>query len=433
MTRLPARGLAAYAALALPLAAVQLPVYIHGPKLYAELGLGLAAIGGLLLALRALDALSDPLLGYLSDRTSSARGGRRLWIALAAPLIALGVVLLFNPPALGPGPLAAWLAASVVCVHLGLSAASVSYMAWGAELSHDLHERTRVTAARGAAGLVGVLLAVALPEWLGATLGRGAGLAWFALAAVPVVAAGTLVTLYGTPAAASRPAAAGSWARSVALPFANRDFRWLAAVFVVNGTAAALPATLVLFYVEDVLRAPQMAGAFLAIYFLCGALAMPLWVRLAAALGKRRAWLAGMAASAGAFVWAYALGPGDAAAFAAVCALSGLAFGADLALPASLLADVADRDERAGGRPDGAYFGIWHLLEKLVLALAAGIGLPLIAALGYVPGTGQGAGALAFAYALVPCAIKLAAVVLLTFSPPESPARIPGAQPEGVI
>ncbi len=140
---------------------------------------------------------------------------------------------------------------------------------------------------------------------------------------------------------------------------------------------------------------------------------MPVWVKLAARLGKSRAWLVAMALSVAAFVWAWFLGAGDAAAFAVVCVMSGLAFGADLALPASLLADVIDDDDD-DGRPDGAYFGLWHLLEKLALALAAGIALPALQWLGYQPGTAVGAGsALSAVYALLPCLIKIAAALLL--------------------
>jgi Na+/melibiose symporter-like transporter len=141
---------------------------------------------------------------------------------------------------------------------------------------------------------------------------------------------------------------------------------------------------------------------------------MPFWVRFAGRAGKVRAWLLAMVMAVAAFVWAGFLGAGDAAAFTVVCVLSGFAFGADLALPASLLADLIDDDEDACGRPDGAYFGLWHLLEKLALALAAGITLPLLQWLGYQPGSVAGAGsALSLVYALLPCAIKLSAAALL--------------------
>jgi Na+/melibiose symporter-like transporter len=142
---------------------------------------------------------------------------------------------------------------------------------------------------------------------------------------------------------------------------------------------------------------------------------MPLWIRLSAAIGKVRAWAIAMLAAIAAFVWAALLGPGDVVAFAAICVLSGLALGADLALPPSILADVIDR--RGAMQSTGAYFGLWTLATKLNLALAAGIALPLLAALGYAPGATDATAqqALAFVYAAVPCGLKLAAVGALAW------------------
>lgn len=410
--------LAAYSALALPLAAAALPVYVHAPKFYAELGLSLALIGALLLAVRTLDALSDPLLGMLADRVPARLGGRRLVISAAAPLLAGGMVMTFHPPA-DSGLIAVWLVVSFMLVYLGLSAVSISYLAIGSSLSADYHQRTRITAARGVVSLAGVLFAAVAPELLAREAGTQDGLAWFSLIFVPVLAVAAAITLLGTPAPAAVTAGATRATTAPGLgamfaPLANRSFRALALVFLLNGVAAAIPATLILFFVADVLQRPDFAAAFLAIYFLSGAAGMPVWVVLARRIGKARAWLVAMGASVVAFVWAYGLGPGDVLAFAVVCAVSGVVFGADLALPASLLADVIDRDARKQiARPDGAYFGLWHLIEKLALALAAGLALPLLDGLGYRPGIGGASTALSAVYALLPCAIKLAAAGLL--------------------
>ena len=100
-------------------------------------------------------------------------------------------------------------------------------------------------------------------------------------------------------------------------------------------------------------------------------------------------------------------------AFTVICVLSGIALGADLALPPSLLADVIGRRGRM--EATGSYFGLWTLATKLNLALAAGIALPLLSALGYAPGGRDQAAlsALAFVYAFVPCVLKLAACAAL--------------------
>lgn len=413
------RALAAYAAAALPLAAAALPVYVHAPKFYAGLGLDLALIGVLLLAVRLLDAVSDPLLGLLADRVPQRWGGRKAMLAAAVPVIAAGMLLLFHPPAGGSG-LASWLVLSLILVYLGLSAASISYFALGSAWSRDYAERTRITAARGAAALAGVLLAAALPEWLARQYGSAAGLGLFSMVYAPLLAAAVALTVLAGPRAAPVAGSTPWRLRDVLRPLCNPRFMRLAAIFLVNGVAAAIPATLVLFYVADVLQRPDLTALFLALYFIAGAAGMPAWVRIAAHAGKARAWLLAMVLAVAAFIWAWFLGPGEVAAFAMVCVLSGLAFGADLALPASMLADVIDDDEGRNGRPDGAYFGLWHLLEKLALALAAGLALPLLQVLGYVPGTAAAAGsALPWVYALLPCAIKLAAALMLWLCAPE--------------
>lgn len=419
MDRLSKRTLAAYAAAALPLAAAALPVYVHAPKFYSGLGLDLALTGVLLLAVRVFDAVSDPLLGLLADRVPQHWGGRRAMLAAAVPVIAAGMFLLFHPPADG-ARLAWWLALSLMLVYLGLSAASISYFALGSAWSRDYAERTRITAARGAAALTGVLLAAALPEWLAQRYGTAAGLGLFSIVYAPVLLAAVALTIFAGPRVATTVMAPTLRLRDVLQPLRNPRFRRLAAIFLVNGVAAAIPATLVLFYVADVLQRPDLAALFLVLYFIAGAAGMPAWVRIAAHAGKARAWLLAMVLAVAAFISAWFLGPGDITAFAMVCVLSGLAFGADLALPASMLADVIDDDEGRNGRPDGAYFGLWHLLEKLALALAAGLALPLLQALGYVPGVVAGAGsALSWIYALLPCVIKLAAAWLLWMSAPE--------------
>ncbi|MFO1206119.1 MAG: MFS transporter [Burkholderiales bacterium] len=430
-------ALFAYGSLGLPLAMAALPIYVHVPKFYAEaLGMPIAVIGFILLAVRILDAVQDPLLGYWSDRGFERRGGRRFFIGAAAPLLALGMVALFHPEWRGSAPPALWLAASLVAVYLGYSIASISYQALGAEISSDYVERTRITAAREGLSLVGVLLAAVAPDLLARAFGARAGLPVFSLLFLPLLALCVwLVGRYAPrpPRATVAPVRGGIFA-GVTAPLANARFRALLLVFVLNGIAASIPATLVLFYIDDVLQRPDLGGAFLALYFVCGALGMPVWVRLAALIGKKRTWLVGMLLSVIGFFWAFALGPGDAAAFAAVCALSGLGLGADLALPPSLLADVIDHDWRgAETRAQGAYFGLWNLVTKLNLALAAGIALPLLALLGYEPGAAaRSVLALGVLYALVPSALKLAAAAALWFAPFESRREpIPNPASEG--
>ncbi|MEP6790468.1 MAG: MFS transporter [Ramlibacter sp.] len=396
-----------YGLMGLPLAFVALPLYVMLPNYYArEFGVPLATLGLVLLGARLLDALSDPLIGRWTDRLFARSPQSVLGLGAAAALVmALGFTLLFFPPARESAVMVSWVATMLVITYAGYSALSVAHQSWGAMLGGDEAQRSRIVAWREGLGLAGVLLASVLPL----TLGLGATAAVLAAA----LAAGWFA--WGRarrPVPQPAQAAASVW-----LPFAQPPFRRLLAVFMLNGIASAVPATLVLFFVQDRLQAPRsIEPAFLGIYFLCAALSMPLWLLVVKRLGLARSWLAGMALAVAVFIWAALLGPGDVAGFLAVCALSGAALGADLALPGALLAGVI---ARAGhrGRGEGAYFGWWSFATKLNLALAAGLALPLLQLAGYVPGArdAQALQALGVAYCLLPCALKMAAAATLYF------------------
>ena len=405
------RQVLAYGALGFPLAFAALPLYVHVPRLYAEsAGLPLAVVGLLLLAARFADALVDPLLGLWSDRV----GNHRRLILLALLPLGLGLAALLAPPdTAGAG----WLLATLALTFLGFSLATINYHAWGAELGDTPKQSLRVTASREMFALAGVVVAATLPALLASDTGTAmARLGWIFL---PLLALAALATLAGAPPAAApaRPAASGHGALTAVL--ADRGFRRLLAVLAVGGIAAAIPATLVLFFIADVLRLDGLQGLFLAIYFVCGGLALPVWMALSRRIGKLRAWALGMLLAIASFVWAFALDPGDGIAFGLICAASGAALGAELALPPALLADrLAARracGEDTGGT--GAYFGIWNFVTKFNLALAAGIALPLVSIAGYKVGAGdtapQGLLALAAVYALLPALLKLAALAML--------------------
>lgn len=402
-------ALGAYSLLAVPLMMTALPLAILLPDFYAaRTALSLQAIGLILLATRLVDAVADPLLGSWVD-AQKARGAYLRPILLGAPVLTVGFYLVFRPlQSLGPGEQAAWLFFTLVAAYLGYSLAIVAYQAWGAELAHDDAGRARVTAAREGAGLIGVLIGGSLPPLL------GYGIATATLVALLACALAALALRAPRPPR-PRPMPPGNPYLAFLVPLAARNARWLLGVFALNALAPSVTATVFVFFVSDRLGLAAYAPAFLAAYFLAGAASMPLWTRLARRFSLHALWLAGMVAAVAAFVWAYWLPVGAAAGFAAICALSGLAFGADLALPPALLARVIDANGHNGQR-EGAYFGLWNFVNKLVLAVAGALALAILEALGYRRGAQDAAAldALAFTYAVVPCALKLAAAAWLT-------------------
>jgi Na+/melibiose symporter-like transporter len=388
-----------YGLLGLPLAFAALPIYVHVPRFYAETaGMELALLGAILLGTRLLDAGIDPWLGWLADRVP-----RPTMVALALVPFALGFVALLNPPAENA---ALWLIGSLTLTYVGFSAASVAYQAWGVDIGPTSALRTRLTAAREGFGLLGVVLAAGLPVLLASDLDAGiARLSWV-LPPLLLIAAATTFSRVGVGQPV--PAASQPLLPSLRRVMADAAFRRLLGVFVANGIASALPATLFLFFVADVLQQEKASGPLLALYFVAGAASLPLWVKLSARFGRVHAWLGAIVLSIVAFAGASQLGSNDLALFAVICIASGLALGADLALPAAIAADLGERQGQAG-----ACFGVWNLVAKLNLALAAGLALPLLALLGYVPGSGEGLASLTFAYALLPLGFKALAGILL--------------------
>jgi Na+/melibiose symporter-like transporter len=399
-----------YGLMGLPLAFVALPLYVLLPNYYArEFQVPLAALGALLLGARLFDAVIDPLLGRWSDRLFARSSNTVLHRAgLAAVALGLGFALLFFPPVRALPWLMAWALACLVLTYAAFSALSILHQSWGARLGGEEAQRARIVAWREGLGLLGVLLASVAPLLLG--LGATTALFFSAL-----MLGWWAWSRARPPAPAAQEATAHAGAMSIWLPLSRPAFRALLAVFLVNGIASAVPATLMLFFVQDRLQAaPAMQPLFLGSYFLCAALAIPLWLKLVTRIGLARTWGLGMLLAVAVFVFATRLGRGDELAFLAVCALSGVALATDLALPAALLAGViAANGDR--GRAEGAYFGWWNFATKLNLALAAGIALPALNALGYTPGAQDAAAlhTLTFAYCLLPCALKLLAAALL--------------------
>ena len=421
--RVPFLTLIAYGLPALPAAAFGLPLLLYLPTFYAvDLELGFTLVGAVILAARLLDVAVDPLIGSASDRFATRYGRRRPWLIAALPLVLLAAEFLFRPSQ--PVDIGAFLFWATVA-YLAWSLMTIPHQAWGAELSGDYVERSRVMAAREIFGLVGVVLAAAIPTLL-AMFGLDepqrseAGdalnaLAWVVMLLLPLTGL-LLVTTVPEPSWAIAAAPAG-WRAGLRLLAGNAPFRRLLISYLFNGVANGLPATLIVLYVTHVLRLEAYLGVFLIAYFAAGIAGMPLWLQLARKHGKHRTWSLAMIFNCFTFALVPLLGPGDFNGYFAVCLATGLAFGADLALPASMQADVVDVDTAAGGdQRTGLYFALWAMATKLALALAVGIALPLLDLMGVqVDGSNPEATriGLGMLYAALPIAFKVVAIILM--------------------
>ena len=416
--------LLAYAAPAFAMAVVGIPIYVYIPKFYTDVvGVHITLLGSLILGVRLFDAVTDPFIGFVSDRTVTRFGRRRPYISGGALLLALSIYFLFNPPEGSPTFDTVWFGIWIFSVFLFWTLVEVPYESLGPEITFDYHERITLFAWRDGALIAGTLVAASSPALVSHILqlsstgaDEKAKFFWIAVVYAPLVVlfCGWCVSFIREQVPISEPHRAGpvSGFRTV---LRNRPFMILLASYTVAAFGSNLPATLILYYVEYVLQS-RMADVFLVLYFVTGVLFLPPWVILAKRTGKKAAWILSMAINTGAFVGVFLLGPGDDWIYGILVFFSGIGFGATIALPSSMQADVIDYDELiTGERREGHYIGLWSITKKLAAALGVGSALSLLGAAGYTPNAAQSDQVLwmlKVLYALVPSACNLLALAI---------------------
>jgi Na+/melibiose symporter-like transporter len=417
--------LVAYSTLQLPLAMAALPVVLNVSHFYGEvLKLSFGIMGAIFIFARIVDAIQDPVIGVISDRfTRRGKRGRLTFVAMMTPVLGAGFYMLFDPPdsIIGNHNLMAfWLLAALLLVHLGYSGVSISYHAHGAELSDDYNERTKVTVGREVFGLSGMTLAVVLPTYLTFKFGESQGYEMLGLIFLPILLVLSIPTMIWAGPSVHPPVTHANRNIFVTFfqPLKNQLFRRLLLVFVVNGAALGVAVTVMLFYVEHVLKGGKLqAGIILLTYFVAGAASVPLWLLLSRRLSKAAAWFVGMVMTAIAMSLAIFIGAGDFYWFLAISVVTGLGIGADYGLPPSILADVINAQEGGDSKgKTGTYFGLWALSTKLATAIGAAGSLPVAAMLGFNPAQGlYSTTALMFVYIVLPVAIKIIAALLIWY------------------
>ena len=416
--RVPRPILLAYSLPAFVVALPTIPVMVFLPPLYSgSLGRGLAVIGYILLAGRIFDTITDPLIGWLSDRHPIAGARRKPWIAIGAVFAGIGLVQVLNPPA---GATAGYLLGWSIVLYAGWTMVAVPYLTWGAELSRNYDQRARITSWREGTALIGIVAAgivnaVAVQAGWSETAAIGA-IAWLAVATGGVLFPLLIWLVPEADIPEARPTRTNQISQWRTL-FANRLFQRLLSTWFLNSLANGIPAALFFYYLEYGLGAgAEDRPIFILVYFAAAIVGIPLWLSLSRRWGKHKVWCMAMLAAALAFIWVPFLPSGAYAAFAVVCLVTGLALGADLALPPAMQADVVDYDRlKFGADRAGQLFALWGMGTKLALAAAFGLALPGVAALGFDPTAPTEAGrtALVVIYAVVPCVIKVLAVAMI--------------------
>jgi Na+/melibiose symporter-like transporter len=399
-----------YGGLATPLAMIGYPIAIWLIPFYSEVvGIELQVIATILLIARFTDVITDPILGQLGDSTKTSIGRRKPWIILGVPLMMLAIYKLFIPGAEVPQ---LYFVLWMMLMYLGSTIIGVPYGAWGAEISQDYHQRSRIVSGREGWTLIGLLISALIPlaiEVSGKGISNGESvsrmfqavflfqdfsttgkmrdiLAYMGLGIIMLLPIFAAIAIWKVPD--PMPTVEKKIPLGEGLKFAAQNpllVRILLIIFLVIA-GESFRNTLSLWFVRDIIGI-ETVGASYARYFIAGFIAIPFWLWLGKTIGKHRAFCVTLIGTGSVSFMCFFLEYGDTKAFHILFLLKGACFGGLQFLPASMLADVVDLDSlKTGGRRAGTFFALNGMIAKVSSMIAVWAAAMLIAAFGFTPG-----------------------------------------------
>jgi Na+/melibiose symporter-like transporter len=401
------------------------------PQLYAkEFGISLGALGAALVILRIVNAFTDQLIGYISDRTRTRWGARKPWIAVGATLTLVAAFFLLRPPPIvGLTYLIVW----KVVYDFAYTVTDINYTSWGAELSPDYNTRSRITGMRALFSQIGNIGNDVLPIivfWIGLTASSAYSikvLTYFFFVAIVVIPLTTGYSLLraprGRPLPSERPNLRG-FLKSVSK---NKPLLMYVVCFMLCGMGLGVLSIIFTFY-DGFLKLGAWYPYLMTVFALTMAGAVPVWTWAAQKIGKHICFFWAMTISSLAMQGYWFINP-QTMGLNAILAISfvvvfliGAGASALIVVSPSILADIADYGRlKTGEQRTAGYYAFYMLTNKIATAIGAGGAFMLLDAFGYdaragAVNTGWAAFGILFTVALLPAVIKITgASIMLRF------------------
>jgi GPH family glycoside/pentoside/hexuronide:cation symporter len=418
--RLTVEQILSYSLPAFATSMILVSVAIYLPNYYTdELGVTAGMLSWIFLFGRVWDAVTDPLMGHISDRTRTRWGRRRPYFLIAAlPLWLIFWVIWSPSSSLTTDGRYLHLLVCYLALYTFWTVFNIPYMSLGMEMTPVYHERTRLFGGRQgfyvAGTAVGMLAPALFSRFMGDKLvGYSTMGAFFGGLAVVLI----LITFARVR---ERSSSAGRetypFFRGLRVTFRNRAFVVLLLVYLFSIVGASFIAPLTLYMAKYVIKA-EWVVQYVMLAWLVGSLgAIPFWLRLSRRVGKNKTWTAALVVATIGYALSYTYHEGTWIRWIVLAVVVGAASGCSMVLGPAISADVIDSDElETGQRREGAFVGVWSFIDKAAVGLAVFVGLQGLEAIGYEPNVDQNESVIAgmkFLYCLLPAIFHLVAVLI---------------------
>jgi len=322
---------------------------------------------------RVWDAVNDPVFGLISDRIRSRWGRRRVLLLFGAVPLGISFAMMWLVPPWSPLALTVYYAVAFILFDTVFTAVHVGYNALTPEMTPDYDERSSLNGYRMVLSISGTLGAIILATVLGwfiedgrllfAIVGAGLGL-------VSIVPPLVVFRVTRERPVEEQPEPLPAW-QALKMTLANRPFRLVMGLYLLSWTTASILAANLVYYANYYLRVPEQATYFVLVAQGSAIVFIPLWVRVARRLDKRRAFLLGTASWIVVLLGIFLLGPEDVGLAYALAALAGSGIATAYVLPWSMVPDIIEHDEvDCGQRREGSYYAFASFFQKLATGAA---------------------------------------------------------------
>ena len=390
-----------YSLPSIPLAAAQIAVYIAVPAIYSKIAaVGIGITGLVIMISRVIDMITDPILGTYLDRMVE-KIGWKFWLLIGFPLISIGIFILFNPL---DGLEIISLLLGIIFVTLGWTFFSIPWWGIGIAISNsNSNDRFKVVSFRELLTIPGVILGLFLIHFsnISGEIFLIISILFLSPLFIKEIPIPNISNAKGT-----------SYFLNIKNLFKNNsNFKYLCLSYFFIGLSNGVTSILFILFVEFIIGgSPQN---FLSIYFISAFIGLPFVYMLASKYNKKRIWTSFIILACICFLPVVFLSNNSTTLFMVICIISGFCLSADLIIPSSIQADIIYKEQQQNKNVlVGKIYSVWSFIQKLSLALSAGVCLPLLGYFGFNPSeVNTQLLPLSFAYGIIPIILRIPAII----------------------